>query len=297
MASLRLCEKLKSLKTIKIGGVPEHFNLAWYLTLKNGEYKAKGINLRWQDYKGGTGQMTKALRSGDIDMAVILTEGIIKDIVEGNPSKIVQTFVESPLIWGIHVAHDSKYETVEDLKGKRAAISRFGSGSHLMAYINAENNKWDLEKDLKFEVIQDLDGAVKALTNGDADYFMWERFMTKPLVDAEIFRCIDTLPTPWPCFVIAVRDEFLETNEVGVKSILEIINNTTSEFKDIPSIDKTLANRYNHKLEDVQAWLSLTEWSQDVLDERTIDNIQTELMEVNIIKKKKKYSEIVRKFE
>ncbi|MEZ4792814.1 MAG: ABC transporter substrate-binding protein, partial [Gelidibacter sp.] len=30
------------MKTIKIGGVPEHFNLAWYLTLKNGEYKAEG---------------------------------------------------------------------------------------------------------------------------------------------------------------------------------------------------------------------------------------------------------------
>ena len=99
------------MKTIKIGGVPEHFNLAWYLTLKNGEYKAQDINLRWEDYHGGTGQMNKALRKGDIDMAVILTEGIIKDIVEGNPSKIVQIFVQSPLIWGIHVAYDSNFKS------------------------------------------------------------------------------------------------------------------------------------------------------------------------------------------
>ena len=283
------------MKTIKIGGVPEHFNLAWYLTLKNGEYKAQGINLRWEDYHGGTGQMTKALRNGDIDMAVILTEGIIKDIVEGNPSKIVQTFVESPLIWGIHVAHQSDLKSVADLKGTRAAISRYGSGSHLMAYINAENNQWNLDKDLKFEVIQDLEGAVKALSNGDADYFMWERFMTKPLVDDKVFRCIDTLPTPWPCFVIAVRNEFLETNLEDVKTILEIINNTTSEFKDIPSIDKTIANRYGQKLEDVQEWLALTEWSQDVLDEETIDKIQDELVQVGILKKRKSYKEIVSK--
>ncbi|MGJ8592903.1 MAG: substrate-binding domain-containing protein [Aquaticitalea sp.] len=282
------------MKTIKIGGVPEHFNLAWYLTLKNGEYKAEGINLRWEDYPGGTGQMTKALREGDIDMAVILTEGIIKDIVEGNPSKIVQTFVQSPLIWGIHVAHDSNYKTVADLKGKRAAISRYGSGSHLMAYINAENNNWDLEKDLKFEVIQDLDGAVKALTNGDADYFMWERFMTKPLVDEKVFRCIGTLPTPWPCFVVAVRDEFLETNAADVKMILEIINNTTTEFKEIPSIDQTIANRYGQKLQDVQEWLSLTEWSQNSMNEKMISNIQNELMEVNIISEKKRYDQIIK---
>ena len=283
------------MKTINIGGVPEHFNLAWYLTLKHGEYKNKNINLRWKDYHGGTGQMTEALRNGDVDIAVILTEGIIKDIIDGNPSKIVQTYVQSPLLWGIHVAHGSRFKTISDLKGKRAAISRFGSGSHLMAFINAQNNRWDLEQDLKFEVIQDLNGAIKALTDGDADYFLWERFMTKPLVDDNVFRCIDTLPTPWPCFVIAVRDAFLKSNKEDVKTILEIINNTTYEFKDIPSIDKTIANRYGQKLEDVQDWLSRTEWSQNVLDAETVEKIQNELIEVNIINHIKPYEEIVMK--
>ena len=103
------------MKKVNIGGVPEHFNLAWYLTLKNGEYKNAGINLRWHDYYSGTGAMCKALRSGEIDIAVILTEGIIKDIIAGNPSKIVQTFVKTPLIWGIHVANKSKFESLEDM--------------------------------------------------------------------------------------------------------------------------------------------------------------------------------------
>ena len=35
----------------------------------------------------------------ETDIAVILTEGIIKDIAAGNPSKIVQVYVQSPLIW------------------------------------------------------------------------------------------------------------------------------------------------------------------------------------------------------
>lgn len=275
--------------------MPEHFNLAWYLTLKNGEYKAEGINLRWQDYYGGTGAMTKALRDGDIDMAVILTEGIVKDIVDGNPSKIVQTFVQTPLIWGIHVAQHSKFKTIADLKGTRAAISRYGSGSHLMAYVNAENNDWNLETDLKFEVIDDIDGAVKALTEETADYFMWERFMTKPLVDNGTFRHIANCPTPWPCFVIAVRNEFLEENEDDVKIILEIINNTTIDFKDIPSIDKTISNRYSLELSDVQEWLSLTQWSQKVTDAKTIENVQNTLLKLDIISKKVDYKALVHK--
>lgn len=285
------------MKKVNIGGVPEHFNLAWYLTLKNGEYKDEDINLRWHDFHGGTGAMCKALREKDIDIAVILTEGIIKDIIAGNPSKIVQTFVASPLIWGVHVAANSNYKNIEDLKGTKAAISRYGSGSHLMAYVNAENNGWNLDNDLDFEVIKNLDGAVEGLTKGHADYFLWEKFTTKPIVDAGTFRSVGNCPSPWPCFVIAVREDFIENNEEQLKTILDIINNTTIDFKDIPSIDKTIANRYDQKLEDVQEWLSLTEWSQEVIDKATIDRVQDQLLSLEIIPKKTKYDELIYKIK
>ncbi|WP_406683696.1 substrate-binding domain-containing protein [Seonamhaeicola sp. MEBiC1930] len=281
------------MKHVNIGGVPEHFNLAWYLALKNGEFKDKGINLRWHDYYGGTGAMCKGLRDGDIDIAVILTEGIVKDIIAGNPSKIVQTFVESPLIWGVHVSAKSIYKTFEDLKGTKAAISRYGSGSHLMAYINAENNNWNLSKDLNFEVIKNLDGAVDGLTNGKADYFLWEKFTTKPIVDEGIFNRIGECPSPWPCFVIAVREEFINNSVNELKAILNIINNTTTDFKNIPSIDKTIANRYNQKLEDVKEWLKITEWSQELIDKDTLNNVQRELFKLNIIPKTVEYKELV----
>lgn len=281
------------MKTIHIGGVPEHFNLAWYLALKSGDFKKAGINLRWKDYYSGTGAMTKALRKGEIDIAVILTEGIIKDIVEGNPSKIIQTFVQTPLIWGIHVAQNSEFHNINDLRGKKAAISRYGSGSHLMSYINAKNNHWDLDTDLHFEVIKNLDGAIEGLTEGKADYFMWEKFMTKPIVDKGIFRRIGNCPTPWPCFVIAVRNKSMELYKDEIKTILEIINKITSGFKKIPNIDTIIAERYSQKVEDVQEWLALTEWSQELINEETITTIQDQLLAINIINQKKKYLDLV----
>ncbi|HOD09871.1 MAG TPA: substrate-binding domain-containing protein [Flavobacterium sp.] len=281
------------MKTIKIAGVPEHFNLPWQLCIENGEFESEGIDLQWTDIPEGTGKMCQMLRDGETDIAVILSEGIVKDIVGGNPSSIVQVYVESPLIWGIHVAANSNFEKLSDLENTKAAISRLGSGSHLMAFVNAQNENWNTEK-LEFEIVNTIDGAVEALTSGKADYFMWERFMTKPLVDKGIFRRIADCPTPWPCFVIAVRNEVLEKHPQTINRILEIINATTSEFKEIPSIDRTLASKFDQKIEDINEWLSLTKWSQKPLSEKVLNKIQNQLFDLKIIDKKGTFAEIVK---
>ncbi len=281
------------MKTIKIAGVPEHFNLPWHLAIENGDFEKENIDLQWTDVPEGTGKMCQMLREGETDIAVILTEGIVKDIVAGNPSKIVQVYVKSPLIWGIHVAASSNYKTLADLENKKVAISRLGSGSQLMAYVNADNQGWETDN-LEFEIINTIDGAVEALTNGTADYFMWERFMTKPLIDKGIFRRIADCPTPWPCFVIAVREEVLEKNPVLISKILAIINQTTEDFKDIPSIDKTLALNYHQKIEDIQEWLSLTQWSQKPLSTEMLNKVQNQLFQLKIIDKKGTFEDIVK---
>lgn len=272
---------------LKIGGVPEHFNYPWYITLKNKEYTKHNINLRWQDFHGGTGQMCKALREGTVDIAIVLTEGIIKDIAAGNPSKIVQTYVKSPLIWGIHVAAKSSFKSISDLENATIAISRYGSGSHLMAIVNAYNQGWDISN-LKFKVVKDLQGGIDALSNGSADYFMWEHFTTKPYVDNGIFRRIDDCPTPWPCFVIAVRDEVLQNNSNDVKNILKVINNITKDFKEINQVDKILAKRYQQKEADIQKWLAITEWNDsEPITTELISEIQNKMKTFNVISKKK----------
>jgi ABC-type nitrate/sulfonate/bicarbonate transport system substrate-binding protein len=281
------------LDLIKIAGVPEHFNLPWHLCIENCEFEAEKIDLQWTNIPEGTGKMCQMLRNSETDIAVILTEGIIKDIVAGNKSSIVQVYVESPLIWGIHVDAKSKYKKISDLENKKAAISRVGSGSHLMSIINAQNQGWKTDS-LEFQIVNTIDGAVESLTSGKTDYFMWERFMTKPLVDAGIFKKIADCPTPWPCFVIAVRNEILEKNPEKVVKILDIINKKTSNFKQILDIDKVLASRYNLKIEDIQNWLSITEWSQKNLDAKTLNKIQNQLFELQIIDKKATFATIVK---
>ena len=54
--------------------------------------------------------MCKKVNNGELDIAILLTEGIITDITKNNNnSKIIGFYVQSPLCWGIYVPSQSKF--------------------------------------------------------------------------------------------------------------------------------------------------------------------------------------------
>ncbi|PIE49950.1 MAG: ABC transporter substrate-binding protein [Flavobacteriales bacterium] len=277
------------MQKIIVGGVPEHFNLPWHYALENNLFKNKNIHLKWRDFPDGTGAMAKALREEKIDLAVILTEGIIKDIIAGNPSKIIKIYVETPLLWGIHVGANAPMHNIKDLTRATAAISRFGSGSHLMARVMAKSNKLN-EENLSYQIIENLDGAIKTLPNNDNLFFMWEYFTTKPYVDNGIFKRIDTVATPWPCFVIAVRDKVLENNTKTVKTIIEIINKVLKKFNQLSFREELIpifAKNYNLPQKDVKHWLNITHWNTNInIAKGKSEKILKELLRYDIIENK-----------
>ena len=272
------------MNNLKVGGVPEHFNLPIHLCIEEGLFADAGIAVEWVEYAGGTGAMNAALRAGDIDVAIILTEGVVKDIAAGNPSRIIQNYVSSPLIWGVHVADASNFKTIDDLKDTRPAISRFGSGSHVMAFIQAKQLGWESSA-INCVVVNNLETAVESLTKGDADYFMWEHFTTKPLVDSGVFRRVSDFPTPWSSFVIAATTDAIKTKKNTLEVFLEVLNNKTVLFKEIPEIEELLAKRFNQKLEDIKVWISKTNWSQSQIETDELENVQVHLKGLNMIDK------------
>lgn len=280
------------MRTLKIGGVPEHFNLPWHLCIEGGDFEKNEIEVDWTDFHGGTGEMSEALKAGTIDIAVMLTEGSIKEICDGSPFKIIQTYVKSPLMWGIHVHANSNYHRVEDLKNQTAAISRFGSGSHLMTYVHANNQDWDTE-DLNFKTTQNLSGAKASLKEGTADYFLWEHFTTKPLVDNGTFRRLGDEPTPWPCFVIVTTEKFLEKNSKLVPLLLEPLNKKSNSLKSMEHIEEMISKRYDLKIEDVKEWLKITEWSQQQLSENDVHLTQKRLQSLSLVETEKTYTEFI----
>jgi sulfonate transport system substrate-binding protein len=152
------------METLRIGGVPEHFNLPWHLGLENGIFEGEGLQIEWTTFSGGTGQMTQALRSKEVDVCVVLTEGIVADIVNGNPSKIISKYLNTPLIWGVFSGSENVINYYGEIYDKNYAISRFGSGSHLMPIVDALFKGKKIKQD-QFKIINNLDGALASLEN------------------------------------------------------------------------------------------------------------------------------------
>lgn len=281
-------------KKVRVGGVPEHFNLAWHLAHENDYFLNQGIEIEWQDISGGTGAMCKALRDGELDMAIALTEGIIADILLGNPSKIVQFYVNSPLRWGIYTGINSNIKDIRDIQGATYAISRFGSGSHLMAYVNARNLGVKIQSDTDFLVVNNLEGARKALSLNTAQVFMWEKYTTKPFVDNGELRLIGECTTPWPCFAVVSSNDFIMKNPDLLSKILKIVNQSCYElkFKEMEATNM-VAWRYQLKFSDAKQWFSELEYAySEEIDEIQLLSILNDLKSLGIIKRLPKIEEI-----
>lgn len=245
---------------LKIGGVPEHFNLPWRLAIEEGRFRQIGLDLHWSDMSGGTGQMIRGLETGSIDIAVLLTEGITKAVLQGLDAKILHVYVVSPLSWGVHVPYKSDIQTAADLENQTFAISREGSGSHLMAYVMADRENWPLDS-LKFNVIGDIYGGLWALEHNEAQAFLWEKYTTFPFTEQKKCRSIGDVVTPWPCFVIAVRNEVADKHEALLRGMCAVVNEKAREIKEDPNSVEIISWRYNLRSDQVGKWLEQTDWN------------------------------------
>ena len=270
-------------QTLRIGGVPEHFNLPWHLAIADHAFDGLDVGLEFVEHPGGTGAMTKAMSDGDLDMALLLYEGAVTNILRGHKHRLVKVYVQSPLIWGIHVAADSDIHDVADIEGKVFAISRAGSGSHLIAIVDAAERGWPID-DMKFSKVGNLKGARDKLANGKVDVFLWEKFTTQPLVDSGEFRRVGERIVPWPAFVVSVRQDVLQQHGNAIKQILAIVDGYCAKFKTDPEATNMIAEKFNIKLADCEKWFEHVQWHDGFeCDESVLQKLVQYLKRVDLI--------------
>jgi ABC-type nitrate/sulfonate/bicarbonate transport system substrate-binding protein len=242
--------------------VPEHFNLPWHLAIESSEAARCGQPVAWADYAAGTGPMLADLAAGSLDLAVLLTEGAARGLALGLPIVAVSLYTTSPLIWGVHVPPRSRFERIADLRGARFAISREGSGSHLMSFALAAEQGWPAAG-LEFEIVDDLPGAIEAFRQGRADAFLWEHFTTEPAVSAGHFRRIDDFVGPWPAWVICASRPAWDRHRVAIESLIAIVAATADRLATAPHSIALFAERYELEPQAIEQWLARTHWVKE----------------------------------
>lgn len=247
------------MKNAVFGGVPEHFNIPLYYGLEKGLLNT--FPATWKAYPGGTGAMLQDFSDGKLQIATLLTEGAIAGILAGVPAQIVKFYVDSPLIWGIHTRAGAGIRYPE-LQGRRYAISRFLSGSHLMPKVLAK--QLDLEiREEDFVIVKNLDGAREALRDKQADLFFWEKYITMPYVQNGEFERIGECPTPWPSFCIVVHNNFVkETGYDTLRRFFAELHTVTWSLEKSGTLIEWVAGEFGLGHFDAARWYAEVEWNK-----------------------------------
>jgi hypothetical protein len=178
------------------------------------------------------------------------------------------------------------------LKGKVFAVSRMGSGSHLMSHIFAEGQGWELEEE-NLKVVGGLDGGIRSLLAAETDVFLWEKFTTKTYVDSGFLKRIGEFLTPWPCFVIAVRQTFADQFSSEMELFSSLVCQMNEDFQKRVDIPSLVSSRYVISLEDAREWRSRTTWATTAsIPKSSIEKVVSSLYKLKLIPSKIKFEEL-----
>ena len=241
---------------------------------------ARGV-IEWQEVPEGTGRMLDLLSSGDTDVAILLTEGASAGAARGIDLSGSGVWGETPLNWGVHVPAASSFHRPSDVVNRRVAVSRMGSGSHLMAGIYARQHGWQMPVD--YVTVDTLQGARAAFAEDRADVFLWERATTAPLGAAGEFRRIDILPTPWPCFVACCRGAIPRQERQALAALLGTALDKANNMAADTDAVTAFSDEYGLNPAEVTQWLAQTNWAKTVgVDPEMLSTVQATLLNIGL---------------
>jgi len=260
MVAQKKSRNVLSMARISIGGVPEHYNLPWQLAAERDIFSSAGLDISWTVYAGGTGAMTAALNAGELDLAILLTEGFISAVHHGLRARLAKVYIETPLPWGIYAGVDSMHTEVNFSLPNKFAVSRLGSGSHLMPSIHALDCGTQL-KDEQFDVVNSLPGAAERLKAGVSNFFYWEQYMARPFVQSGHFRQVGKFAAPWSSFLVVMSEDALEKKKESVLRLLQIMAEECIRFKQDNASVIHLSKRFEMTISEAREWLQYNQWN------------------------------------
>ncbi len=180
------------------------------------EFAKDGITIRWVQTLGSN-KALEFLNAGSIDFGSTAGSAALVAKINGNPIKAI--YVYSQPEWTALVTKSDDIKKIEDLKGKRVAVTR-GTDPHIFL-VRALQSVGLTEKDITPVLLQHPDGKT-ALIRGDVDAWAGlDPMMAQAEVEegAKLFYRNKAANT-WG--ILNVREEFLKDHPDVVKRVLAV---------------------------------------------------------------------------
>ncbi|ORX93128.1 hypothetical protein BCR34DRAFT_500125 [Clohesyomyces aquaticus] len=269
---------------LRIGFVPEHFSTPLEFAKKHYDLRSPLL-----PFPSGTGAMVTALQTNEIDIAIGLTEGWISALGKAQSAsrdagfKIVGTYVETPLCWAISTGSNrSESNSVADLRGKKVGVSRIGSGSYVMSFVLADQQGWlgpnSEDSPFPVEVLNTFKSLREGVSDGTADFFMWEHFTSKRYYDNGEIKRIGEIYTPWSSWKIVAANVLLHPHNWAsgpnasrppfkeeLEDVLRKINKGVKHFEENQEeAIRYISTKLDYSEEDAREWLKTVRFAHDV---------------------------------
>jgi NitT/TauT family transport system substrate-binding protein len=247
---------------------------------KNGLFKAEGVDVKVIQFASGP-LLNQALAAGEIDLAYVGTPPVYHWFSRGLESKILAkvNYGQEAVI----VRKDSGINAIADLKGKKMAGVRKGSGADVLlrGYVLGEMGKVEGDKDVTIVQMPtaNMPSAVEEKVV-DAAY-IWEPFTSQSLARGNTKIILDinsTLPQhPWyvviapPKALAERRDDIVKALRAHKKAV-EYLNSSPTAGNDLIAAEFKLqavqdANGKEHKPADiVAAARTRLGWAYEITD-------------------------------
>lgn len=257
-------------RVLRIGFIPEHFATPLAFADKHGFLAKRGIeNYKLVPFPSGSGHLISALKNGEVEIVVGLTEAFVRGISGGDTEyEIVGEYVKSPLCWSISTGHSrNDLQSIDDLKkiagGANIGVSRIGSGSYVMSFVLALQEKFPDK--FNFKVLDNFKNLRASVNDGTTDAFMWEYFTSKPYYDNGEIKPIGEIYTPWASWVVASSTK-LPAEEVSnfILALQDGVNYYKTHEEE--AIEYILSELDYNDRNDLELWAQRVEFSDNIGD-------------------------------
>lgn len=254
-------------RVMKIGFIPEHFSTPLIFADRRGFLAKHGVpKYELVPFPSGSGHLISALKAGEVDIVIGLTEAFVRGISSGDKEyDVVGEYVQSPLCWSISTGKGRDDLTcIDDLKHKdvvNMGVSRIGSGSYVMSYVLGLQEQFPRAFD--FKVLDTFKNLRAKANDGTIDAFMWEYFTSKPYYDNGEIKPIGEIYTPWGSWVVAAA---ATVHSKDVSSFLSALQEGVEYYSGHreEALEYILSELDYHDRSDLELWMERVVFSKDI---------------------------------